>query len=187
MPLIVHWPGNTVPGSVSDVPVMGANLYPTLVELAGEAARPGEDLDGKSLAPLLRGETGWEGRDLFWYYPHYAPVTRQPGAAIRSGDFKLIQHYDPPGIELYDLARDIGEQRDLSGEMPGKARQLQERTRDLVAGGRTHTAPAESGIRSPMAAQDAVAERALEQGDGTLREVTGVLSGAIAPAGFSNR
>ena len=127
VPLIVHWPGNTVPGSVSDVPVMGADLYPTLVEMAGEAARPGEDLDGKSLAPLLRGETRWERRDLFWYYPHYAPVTRQPGAAIRSGDFKLIRHYDPPGIELYDLARDIGEQRDLSGEMPGKARQLQER------------------------------------------------------------
>ena len=54
-------------------------------------------------------------------------MTRQPGAAIRSGDFKLIRHYDPPGIELYDLARDIGEQRDLSGEMPGKARQLRER------------------------------------------------------------
>jgi arylsulfatase A-like enzyme len=133
VPLIVKWPGRVSPGSICEVPAMGADLYPTITEMAGGRTQPAADLDGKSLVPLLRGESGWGGRDLFWYYPHYAPVTRQPGAAIRSGAFKLIQHYDPPRLELYNLEEDLGEQRDLAAEMPQKVRELEKRIADWLA------------------------------------------------------
>ena len=63
-------------------------------------------------------------RDLHWYYPHYAPEAQMPGAAIRSGDYKLIHHYDPERLELYDLARDTGEGHDLSDRMPDLASDL---------------------------------------------------------------
>ena len=41
-----------------------------------------------------------------------------PGAAIRSGDYKLIEFYDPPKVELYNLSNDIGETCDLSDSLP---------------------------------------------------------------------
>jgi arylsulfatase A-like enzyme len=50
-----------------------------------------------------------------------------PYGAIREGDYKLIEFYDDGRLELYDLRRDVGEQRDLSAEMPDKARELKRR------------------------------------------------------------
>ena len=125
VPLIIKWPGKTTSGNISDIPVMGADLYPTIVEMVGKGAQPGQNLDGNSLVPILLGKDGWGRQELFWYYPHYPPVTRQPGAAVRSGDFKLIKQYDPPRVELYNLAEDIGEQFDLAMKIPEKALNLE--------------------------------------------------------------
>ncbi len=51
---------------------------------------------------------------LHWYYPHYAFRGNTPGAAIRSGDYKLIEFYDPPEVELYNLREDVSETNDLA-------------------------------------------------------------------------
>ena len=51
-PLIIRWPGHTVAGSVSDVPVIGVDFFPTFVEVSG-AARPRQELDGVSLLSLI--------------------------------------------------------------------------------------------------------------------------------------
>ncbi len=84
-------------------------------------------VDGKSLVALLTGDGEWDREDLYWYYPHYSPQAKQPGAAVRSGDYKLIEHYDPPRVELYNLAEDIGEKVDLASEMPDKAAELRKK------------------------------------------------------------
>jgi arylsulfatase A len=42
----------------------------------------------------------------------------------RSGDWKLIEHYDPPRLELYNLASDPGEKTDLAGQQPHRVAQL---------------------------------------------------------------
>ena len=52
---------------------------------------------------------------------------------MRSGRFKLIEHYDPPGIELYDLENDIGESRNLAGEKPEKTAELRAKLRQWIA------------------------------------------------------
>ena len=137
VPLIVRWPGKIEAGTVSDVPVIGADLYPTIVEIAGDKARPGKVVDGKSLVPLLTGNGEWDREDLYWYYPHYSPQAKQPGAAVRSGDFKLIEHYDPPGAELYNLAEDIGEKVNLASKMPDKAAELTKKIHDWLKESRT--------------------------------------------------
>ncbi len=117
-PLIVSWPGRIPGGRVSAEPVTGADIYPTIAALAGPTAEPGET-DGRSLAPLLFDpDSEQPERSLYWYYPHYSPQSRQPGAAVRRGRYKLIEHYDPPAAELYDLEADIGETRDLAKERP---------------------------------------------------------------------
>ena len=132
VPLIVRWPGTIEAGTVSDVPVIGTDLYPTIAEIAGDNARPGKVVDGKSLMPLLTGKGEWDREDLYWYYPHYSPQAKQPGAAVRSGNYKLIEHYDPPGVELYNLAEDIGEKVDLASKMPDKAAELSKKIHDWL-------------------------------------------------------
>lgn len=131
VPLIVSLPDRTQAGATSDTPVSGTDIYPTIAALAGGRTRPGKT-DGHSLKALL--ETGGDLplRDLYWYYPHYSPQAKQPGAAIRSGNFKLIEHYDPPGIELYNLENDIGESLDLSAENKEKTEEMLSKLRQWI-------------------------------------------------------
>ena len=88
VPLIVHWPGVTKPGSICDVPVISVDLYPTLLEAAGVEDRPGHRPDGVSLVPLLRQTGGLERDALFWHYPHhqhYQQGGAMPYSAVRAG------------------------------------------------------------------------------------------------------
>jgi arylsulfatase A-like enzyme len=50
-----------------------------------------------------------------------------PYGAIRSGDFKLVEHYNNMRVELYNIREDIGEQRDLAAALPDKAKELRAR------------------------------------------------------------
>jgi arylsulfatase A-like enzyme len=132
-PLIVRWPGHTESGSISRVPVIGTDFYPSFLEIAG-ATRPRQPLDGVSLVPLLNGEPASEAfteRPLFWHFPAYLEAGRMigpwrttPAAAVRRGDFKLMEFFEDNRLELYDLGSDISETRDLSGSMPEKVAEL---------------------------------------------------------------
>ncbi len=130
VPLVVHWPGVTKPGSVCETPVISMDLYPTILEIAGlqEAARKG--VDGANLVPLLRQNGELHREALFWHYPHYQHYQlggTTPYGAIRAGDFKLIEFFDDMRVELYNLREDIGEQRNLAAEMPAKVNELRAR------------------------------------------------------------
>jgi arylsulfatase A len=132
VPLIVFWPGVTKAGSVSDVPVITADLYPTLLDMAGLEDAQGHRPDGRSLVPLLRGTGGLNREALFWHYPHhqhYQQGGAMPYSAVREGDFKLIEQLDDNRVELYNLRDDPGEQHDLATEEPQVARRLLDRLR----------------------------------------------------------
>ncbi len=102
-----------IPG-ISDVPVCSFDLYPTIMALAGIS--DGGKLDGKELNAILDGSGTIEDRSLIWHYPHYHGSGWTPGAAIRKGNWKLIEFYESRHIELYNLANDISEENDLSNE-----------------------------------------------------------------------
>jgi arylsulfatase A len=136
VPLIVKWPGVTKPGSVSDHVTITMDLFPTLLEAAGVSAPASTSStgaagrDGISLTPILRGEAGGTRQDVFWHYPHhqhYQLGGALPFAAIRFGDYKLIEFYNDQRAELYNLREDVGEKNDLSATQPEKARALRER------------------------------------------------------------
>jgi hypothetical protein len=68
--------------------------------------------------------------ELFWHYPHYQHYQlggTTPYSAIRKGNLKLIEFHDDMRVELYDLGSDIGEQRNLAGQMPEKVKELRDR------------------------------------------------------------
>lgn len=124
VPLIISWPGVTAPGSVCRFPVVNTDFYPTFLDMAGLPQRPQQSVDGVSLTPLLKGEESIDQKALFWHYPHYGDQGGAPSAAIREGDWKLVQFYGDDHVELYNLNSDIGERRDLADALPEKTAEL---------------------------------------------------------------
>jgi len=122
--MIVKWPGVTKPGSTCSVPVTSTDFYPTLLEMAGLPLRPKQHVDGASMVPLLKGGTSLDRAAIFWHYPHHHGSGSVPSGAVRAGDWKLIEFYEERRIELYHLADDIGESRDLAEAAPAKRREL---------------------------------------------------------------
>lgn len=134
VPLIVYWPGVTKPGSVSDAPVITMDLFPTIVEMAGlPAASAKTAIDGVNFTSILRGGTKPTRDTMFWHYPHhqhYQLGGATPYAAIRAGDFKLVEIFHDlkeMKVELYNIREDIGETKDLSASNPAKAKELRAR------------------------------------------------------------
>lgn len=125
-PYLIRAPGTTKAGSVSQVPVIGMDFYPTILELAGLPPKPKQHLDGVSLVPLLAGGE-IAARDLFWHYPHYGNQGGEPSSIIRSGDWKLIYYHEDGRHELYHLGEDIGEQQDRAAGQPETVAELHQR------------------------------------------------------------
>ena len=63
-------------------------------------------------------------RPLFWHYPHWGNQGDTPGAAVRLGDFKLIEWYWGKNPELFNLADDPSEQQNLAEDHPDKVAEL---------------------------------------------------------------
>ncbi|HSU53644.1 MAG TPA: sulfatase [Candidatus Dormibacteraeota bacterium] len=130
VPLIVFWPGVTKAGTTCETPVISMDLYPTVLEIAGQREAAQNAVDGVSLVPLLRNGGKLKRDELFWHYPHYQHYQlggTTPYSAIRKGDFKLIEFLDDMRVELYDLKSDLGEQHNLASQMPEKVQQLRNR------------------------------------------------------------
>ena len=122
VPLIALWPGVTKPGSIEATPAITLDLYPTVLEMTGVKPLTAQ-VDGRSLAPVLRG--GKLDRDaIYWHYPHYHPGGATPYSAIRKGNLRLVHFYEDDRDELYDLAQDIGETKNLAATQPEKTKEL---------------------------------------------------------------
>ena len=128
VPLIARWPGKVPAARVVDTPIINTDWLPALVEIAG--ARTPPDLDGVSIASLLLGRGQPKARRFYWHFPHYTNQGSQPAGAIRDGDWKLIEHYEDGRVELFNLAKDIGEGTDLSAREPRRVARLKN---DLAA------------------------------------------------------
>ena len=129
-PMIIRAPGVAAAGSVCDVPVCSTDFFPTMLELAQLPLMPQHHADGQSLVPLLREKKDAGHGPLYWHYPHYHGSTWTPGAAIRDGDWKLIELYEFGETELYNLKDDIGETKNLADAEPQKFAQLRQQLKD---------------------------------------------------------
>jgi arylsulfatase A-like enzyme len=123
-PMLISWPGSGSEGKVCDVPVTSTDFYPTILQMAGLDPDPDQHMDGVSLVPLFDGEGGIGERPIFWHYPHYSNQGGKPGAAVRQGNYKLIEFFEDQSVELYNLSNDAGEQHNLSATDPDKTEEL---------------------------------------------------------------
>ncbi len=124
VPLIIKYPSEIAAGSVSSEPAISYDFYPTFTELAGGALPRNQTIDGESLRPLFTKPSAKLDREaLHWHYPHYHHD--RPASSIRERDWKLIEYLDGSGdIELYHLAGDIGETKNLADEKKGRVADL---------------------------------------------------------------
>jgi arylsulfatase A-like enzyme len=95
------------------------------LETTGLSPKPHQHLDGISLTGILTKKASPDRKSIFWHYPHY---NRHPSSApvsiIRQGPWKLIEFLETDTIELYNLAADLGESKDLANAQPKRAAEL---------------------------------------------------------------
>lgn len=135
VPLIVRAPGTKEKGGATcSAPVWSCDLFPTLLGQCGLGDKAGTAVDGVDLSPLLRDPAmTLERGPLCFHYPHYYPTT-SPVSAIREGDWKVVEYLgDGPAPELYNLASDPGESRNLADEEREKRDELLARLREWRA------------------------------------------------------
>lgn len=128
VPLIVRWPGTIKPNSVSHVPVISTDYFATILEATGLEPQRESPADGESLVSVFSGAQKLKRDALYWHYPNFAfHKKNRLGSAIRVGDDKLIQRLDDGTLELYNLADDIGETKNLADANPNLAAELLQR------------------------------------------------------------
>lgn len=124
VPLIVRWPGQTPAGAECSAAVTSCDLFPTILAMLGLQAENEQTLDGVDITPILADTSATiQQRNLFFHFPHYYPTT-SPVSAVRSGDWKLLEYFEEGRTELYNLADDVGEQRNLTSTEADRTRQL---------------------------------------------------------------
>lgn len=150
VPCILRWPGRVPAGRTSDALFSTLDFLPTFGRLAGYAPPADRLIDGVDQTDLLLGRSEVGARHDFFYF------TRGELHGARRGRWKLMlpdrkNHYGyvkdrgTDGIELYDLATDVGEQQNVAAEHP-------DLVEDLLAYVRAFPLPAEKydpGIRRP--------------------------------------
>ena len=109
MPFIAKWPGKTKPGSINTDMIQNLDYAETFLDAAGVDVP--EDMQGRSLVPLLKGETPSDWRKSLYYhyyeYPSVHMVPRHNG--VRGERFKLMHFYQFDEWEFYDLEKDPDE------------------------------------------------------------------------------
>ena len=122
VPMIVRWPGKVRPNSVCNTPVVSVDFLPTFTEVGGISLVAEQLTDGVSLLPLLTETGQLKSREIFSYFPDYHHDF--PGVAVRQDNYKLIKASEDGHLELYNLADDPGESKNLAISMPEKAEEL---------------------------------------------------------------
>ncbi len=135
VPLIATWPQKIKSGSISNVPVMNIDIFPTVLTYAGLELPDDRNIDGRSIAKILQGDSLSLNRSLYFY--HFDKLE-----GVRTGKWKYyntISHYIWPILldrkdlitngmaepwfgrqypNLYDLSIDPAENYDLQHHYP---------------------------------------------------------------------
>jgi arylsulfatase A-like enzyme len=117
-PLLVRWPGVARPGSTNGAIVSNLDFAETFLEAAGVAV-PAE-MQGRSLAPILKGETPADWRKSFYYhyYEFPGPHSVRKHYGVVTDRHKLVRFYEPDSDywELFDRQSDPNEMKSFHGD-----------------------------------------------------------------------
>jgi arylsulfatase A-like enzyme len=120
VPFSAQWPGHFPKGVKYDHPVLSLDIFATIAALAGAPIDPARPLDGVNLLPFVTGARSGP--------PHEAIYLRkfdQGAFAVRRGDYKLVIPKHGDAAQLFNLAQDIGESRNLAASEPRMVAELE--------------------------------------------------------------
>lgn len=150
VPGLIRWPARVKSASVSDEPVSGVDLLPTLCQLAGLAPAKDRAIDGASFVPIFDGRPIERSTPLYWHYNWAQSAVK---VAMRIGDWKLLatlseplerptadltperlqglKRAEPSDLELYDLRTDVAEAVNLVNDQPQRLASMERTLREL--------------------------------------------------------
>ncbi len=132
-PLLVRWPGVVGAGTTNTSITSVLDFAPTLLEAAG--VKVPEDMQGRSLLPILHGEVPQDWRKSFYYhyYEYPAPHHVRPHYGVVTDRYKLVHFYYPDVDywELYDRLKDPQELKNVYEENASVVSELKEELRKL--------------------------------------------------------
>ncbi len=120
VPGLVRWPGHIEPGSTSDVPVVGTDVFATVLDIVG-IPRPQIAPSTGSACPALEGKPIERKIPLFWR-THVSPPDQR--VAMRIGDWKIVGDETLTKFQLYEVQKDWKEENDLASKMPEKTEEM---------------------------------------------------------------
>ena len=145
VPAIASWPGTIKAGTVTAETAMTIDLMPTMMALNHAKLPDGHKLDGTDLSALLTQGTPLPKRDLFW------ALQDGRAKAVRRGPWKLVRQGTKQ--ELYNLAEDLKETKDVAGEKPelatALAAALTSWEKDVATGATVQPPPPASASSTP--------------------------------------
>ncbi|MFZ5830969.1 MAG: arylsulfatase [Planctomycetota bacterium] len=122
VPLFVRWPGHIQPGIEVKEIAAHIDLFPTIVELCGVPMPQTLPQDGRSLVPLLEGQTkDWPERMIFAHQNRLGETRMTPGS-VRTQRYRLVNRDDK--YELYDMIADPSQTRDIAADEPEVTQRL---------------------------------------------------------------
>ncbi len=145
-PWIISWPEKFKGGRTINTPVNSIDILPTALEAAGIGLNENNHFDGKSILPLLTGQSATHHSNLFW---NSGPPRGE--WAVRQGNWKA--HGFREKYELYNLSEDPSETKDLTTQKPAKAQELFDLHDKWL---KTMGQSAGAGLRAPLPANDQV-------------------------------
>lgn len=124
---LANWPGKIKAGSTVNELIHVADMYPTLIHLAGAKSKPEKPLDGVNVWDTICQGSPSPRTELVYNVEPFR-------AGIRDKNWKLIWRTPlPQGVELYDIAQDPSETTNVAAEHPEEVARLQNRANELAA------------------------------------------------------
>jgi arylsulfatase A len=128
---LVRWPGQITPGRVSKVPVIGSDIFTTVLGIVGIDTPKDRTIDGADIRPAFKGENVDRNVPLFWR-THIAPAKSR--AAMRIGDWKIVADESLTEFQLYEIQKDWQETKDLATEKPEKLAEMKKKFLEVWKG-----------------------------------------------------
>ena len=131
VPAIVRWPGKIEPGTVSETPIIGTDIFSTVLDILDVPLPNDRTIDGVSMAPAFAGGKLERSVPLFWR-THIAPVDSH--AAIRIDEWKIVANEDLTKFQLYQIVEDWKEEHDLAEGNPEKLAEMKAKFLEVWSG-----------------------------------------------------
>ena len=123
VPFLARWPGHIEAGSVSDIPVVGTDIFATVLEIVGIPVPDDRTIDSVSLLPVFAGKPVERPIPLFWR-THVSPA--EDRVAMRIGDWKIVSDDTMTRFQLFNVQQDWQEKNNLAEKMSDKTEEMKQ-------------------------------------------------------------